>query len=64
MIEGSLDSSDHEVQLLISDPLRPIDWLWGITHQLNPVCCFFLPVDKPADHKMGRLCRSERESCH
>lgn len=37
MIERSLASSGQKVRLLISDPHRPIDWLWGISHQLNPV---------------------------
>lgn len=34
MIGGSAAPSHHQLQLLISDPLRPIDWLWGISNWL------------------------------
>lgn len=42
MVERSLASSGQRVQLLISDPHWPIDWFWGISHQLNPGCSFLL----------------------
>lgn len=34
MIEGSAAPSHHQLQLLISDPLRPIDWLWSVSSWL------------------------------
>lgn len=42
MVGRSLASSGQRVQLLISAPHWPIDWLWGISHQLNPGCTFLL----------------------
>lgn len=35
MVGRSLASSGQRILLLISDPHWPIDWLWGISHQLN-----------------------------
>lgn len=42
MVEGSETSADQKVQLLISNHLWQIDWLWGISHQVNPGHHFLL----------------------
>lgn len=42
MVQRPQASSGQRVQLLISDPHWPIDWLWGISHQLNSGHSFLL----------------------
>lgn len=34
--DGWLRGHERRVRLLISNPHWQIDWLWGISHQLNP----------------------------
>lgn len=55
MVERSQASSGQWVQFLISDPHWPINWLWGICHEVNPSCCFLIQPRLPGKVLSGSM---------
>ena len=65
MVQRPQASSGQRVRLLIFDPARPIDWLWGISHHLNPGHSFLLlpwPTGKTLSHMHHCMEMDERSS--